>query len=325
MSHQAKSKLVILTVTLVIIIVIASVTVIGSGVFITSHHIVTDNNGWSEEFYDETPAKLAVVNVQNPQMATTQTSTTTSVSTTTTIFSTSVSTMEPKTRIIVSITLLRPTKSASIEVCITGDVGLFAGVYSVSRTYCSSADVLTASFNFGSDITLSANSPDRYRFKQWVLYRGLPSSTIGNVPSTPIETSLVNPTRRTAETGDLFIFAVWENIRYDSVTLTVAQGSGVICAQGFNSLGTTIIYDCVENTNLSGLAVSKTLTVPDGLKLIIIAQGTQYNSQGPYFAFSRFESNMVMSDTQTSCYGIPCGSTIVYAANNGYVYAYFAL
>jgi hypothetical protein len=236
-----------------------------------------------------------------------------------------VSTMEPKTRIIVSITLLRPTKSASIEVCITGDVGLFAGVYMASRTYCSSADVLTASFNYGSDITLSAKSPNQYGFKEWRIYRGLPSGSAGNIPSAPIETSRINPTRRLVETSDLFIFAVWENIRYDSVTLTVAQGSGVVCAQGFNSLGTTIVYDCVDNSNLSGSAVSKTLSVPDGLKLIIMAEGTQWNSQGAYFTFSRFESNMPMSGTQTSCYGTPCGSTIVYAANNGYVYVYFVL
>ena len=321
--QQTKSRIIILTIALIILIIGITSAIIINGIFITSHHVITDASGWKEDVYDETQAKLAIVNVQNPQTSATMQTSTTTISTTTSTTSTTAT--ELKSRIIVSVTLLRPTKSADIEVCMTGNVGLFAGVYSVSRTYCSSADVLTASFNFGSDITLSANSPDRYRFKQWVLYRGLPSSTIGNVPSTPIEITGENPTKRFSETSDLFIFAVWNDVQYSMVTLTIAQGSGVICAQGFNSLGTTIIYDCVENTNLSGSAVSKTLTVPDGLKLIIIAQGTQYNSQDPYFAFSRFESNMVMSDTQTSCYGIPCGSTIVYAANNGYVYAYFSL
>lgn len=323
MFQQVKSKLIVLTVALIVIIVIASVAVL-SAVLVSPHpRIVTDASGWTEDVYNETPMKQSVINVQGSQTsATMQTSATTNPTTTST---TSATSTESKSSIVVSVTLLRPTKDASIQVCVTGNVGLFSGVYSASRTYCTSADVLTASFNYGSDITLTANSPDRYRFKQWTFYRGLPSSTTVKVPSPIIETSEINPTVRRAETSDLFIFAAWENVQYDTVTITVAQGVGFVCAQGFDSLGTTIIYDCVENTNQNGAAASKTLTVPDGLKIIISAQGTQWNQQGQYYTFSRFESNMPMTETQTSCYGAPCGSTIVYAMNGGYVYAYFTL
>jgi len=228
------------------------------------------------------------------------------------------------TKVVVTVSLIRPTKTTGFQVCASGNVGFFNGAFPIKRTYCSSSDVLTVSFNYGSDVTFQAKSPTGYSFKEWKIYRNGQSST-------PSVLAYSNPYTLVSLKANVFVWATWNSVRYDRVTIAVVQGVGQICAQAFSSttsgsVSQTVIYDCVSNTAKSGgRAVSKTLLIPHGLKVTISAQSLDLSQGPPYlYRFQTFKSNVAFTTPKlVKATGYDIASTTITATDNSYIHVYF--
>lgn len=228
------------------------------------------------------------------------------------------------TKVVVTMSLIRPTRNAGFQACVSGNVGFFNGAFPIKRTYCSSADVLTVSFNYGSDITVQAKSPTGYSFKQWKIYKN-------GQTNTPSILAYTNPYTLVNLKANVFIWATWNSVQYDRVTIAVAQGVGQICAQAFSSttsgsVSQTVIYDCVSNTAKSGgRAVSKTLLIPHGLKVTISAQSLDLSQGPPYlYRFQTFKSNVAFTTPKlVKATGYDIASTTITASDNSYIHVYF--
>jgi len=229
-------------------------------------------------------------------------------------------------KVVVTVSLIRPTRNTGFQVCASGNVGFFNGAFPIKRTYCSSSDVLTVSFNYGSDVTFQAKSPTGYSFKEWKIYRNGQSST-------PSVIAYTNPYTLVSLKSNVFVWATWNSVKYDRVTIAVVQGVGQICAQAFSSITSqstsqTVVYDCVFNTAISGgKAVSKTLMIPHGLRVIISASSIDLGAQGPpyLYKFQKFTSNIVFTTPKvvsSATLGYDVASTTITASDNSYVWVY---